>query len=275
MAHNVKCREIPPNILDVILPLAKKNLSVLDFLNFPLPGIAREPSSFLQPKTFFSTQNATTTDPGKIRQIPLPPLSILEHLLQATELRNAQSILCQHVPGLTGLHFPSWIVTYWAEVAHIGTVKRKWILAEEAMELQKKGKNQTEDTKNLITWVYNALATISWSATVQGFPATVSVECLAVYMTKGWLNDEHENQMLHLLRLELARGGEGEGIYIAETTFIPSLNEVYGNPARDNKYATTKRYNWLRKRGQEFATGILDKLATITNVGDNHWWLWS
>lgn len=119
--------------------------------------------------------------------------------------------------------------------------------------------------------MYNALATILLSATIRGFHGTVSVECLAVYMTKQWLSDEHENQMLHLLGLELARGGEGKGIHIAETTFIPSLIRVYNKPDRANQYATAPRYNWLRKKGQEFGTGILDKLATIANVGTNHW----
>jgi hypothetical protein len=240
-------------------------------LNFSLPGIARKPPNLLQPQTFFSTQNTTAMDLGKIQQTPLPPLSILEQLLQATELRNAQSIVCQHVPGLTGLHFPPWIVTYWAEVARIGTVKNTWILAEEAMELQNKGKHQTEETKVLITRVYNTLATISWSATVQGFPGAVSVECLAAYMTKDWLTDEHENQMLHLLGRELARSSESEGIYIAETFFIPLLIMVHKEPNRANQYATASSYNWLRTKGQEFGTGVLDKLATITNVGGNHW----
>jgi hypothetical protein len=275
MAHDIKCPEIPLHIQDVILP--KKNISVLDILDFSLPGIARQSSSasgMLQLRTFFSTQNATTTDLRKIQQIPLPPLSILEHLLQATELRNAQSIVCQHVHSLTGLHFPPWIVTYWAEVARIRTVKNKWILAEESIELRKKGNlHQTEETKDLTTQVYNALATISWSATVQGFPGTVSVDCLAAYMTKEWLTDEHENQMLHLLGLELARGGEGdsEGIYIAETFFMPLLIGAYKKSDRINQYATASSYDWLRTKGQEFGTGILDKLATIANVGGNHW----
>jgi hypothetical protein len=273
MARNFKYYpEIPLNIRDVILP--KKNISVLEILNFSLPGIAREsPNLLLQPQTFFSTQNATTTDLEKIQQTPLPPLSLLEHLLQATELQNVQSIVCQHVPGLTGLHFPPWIVTYWAEVAHIGTVKNTWILAEEAMELQKKGKYRTEETNNLISRVYNALSTISWSSTLRGFPGTVSVECLAAYMTKDWLTDEHENQMLHLLERELARSSEhdSERIYIAETFFMPLLIGAYKEPDRANQYATASSFNWLRKRGQEFGTGARDKLATIANVGGNHW----
>lgn len=263
--------EIPLNIQDVILP--KKNISILDILNLSLPGIARESTNLLRPQSFFSTQNVTTTDLRKIQQTPLPPLPVLEHLLQATELRNAQSIVCQHVPGLTGLHFPPWIVTYWAEAARIGTVKNTWILAEEAMELQKKGKNQTKETKDLISRVYSALATVSWSATVQGFPGTVGVEYLAAYMTKNWLTDEHENQMLHLLGRELARSSEhgSKGIYIADTFFIPTLIRVYEKPNRDDQYATTSSCNWLRRKGQEFGTGALDKLATIANVGGNHW----
>ena len=110
------------------------------------------------------------------------------------------------------------------------------------MELQNIGKHRTDATKDLITQAYNALTTISWFATVQGFSGSVSIECLAAYMTKEWLTDEHENQMLHLLRLELARGGEGEarGIYIADTTFMPSLIGVHKNPDQDIQYATAK-----------------------------------
>ena len=68
MAHDIKCPEIPLNILNIILP--KKNLSVLDLLNFSLPGIARESSSLSQQIFFFfnrefnhygSRKNSTTT----------------------------------------------------------------------------------------------------------------------------------------------------------------------------------------------------------------------
>src|SRR5271168_2636288 len=85
------------------------------------------------------------------------------------------------------------------------------------------------------------------------------------------LTDEHENQMLHLLGRELARSSEGEGIYIAETFFMPSLIMAHKEPDRANQYATASGYNWLRKKGQDFGTGILNKLATITNVGGNNW----
>jgi hypothetical protein len=85
------------------------------------------------------------------------------------------------------------------------------------------------------------------------------------------LTDEHENQMLHLLGRELARSSEGEGIYIPETFFMPSLIMAHKEPDRANQYATASGYNWLRKKGQDFGTGILNKLATITNVGGNNW----
>ena len=91
-------------------------------------------------------------------------------------------------------------------------------------------------------------------------------------MMKNWLTDEHENQMLHLLGRELARSSEygSKGIYIADTFFIPTLIRVYEKPNRDDQYATTSSCNWLRRKGQEFGTGALDKLATIANVGGNH-----
>jgi Ulp1 family protease len=52
---------------------------------------------------------------------------------------------------------------------------------------------------------------------------------------------------------------------------VPSLIEVHKKPDRDNQYATAENYNWIRKKGQELGTGILDKLATIVNIGGNHW----
>jgi hypothetical protein len=60
-------------------------------------------------------------------------------------------------------------------------------------------------------------------------------------------------------------------IHIANTFFITQLIEIYKVPNRTNHYATSEGLAWLHKKGQEFGTGVLEKLVTIANVGGNHW----
>lgn len=162
---------IPPDVKDSI-PL-NKDLSIIDFLQFPLPGIAREstsPAILGQAKSFFSTLYPTITDPEVIPKILLPPLPILKQLSQDIDLTSTQSIICQHAPGFAGDRFPLWILTYWMEVAQIWPLKKKWVLAEVALETRKKNRTCTNETKTLISQVYNSLACIPWAGSINGFP---------------------------------------------------------------------------------------------------------
>ena len=265
---------IPPGLKDSLL--LSKGLSIIDFLQFPLPGIAaaaREStqSTACQPKTFFSTLFPTIMDPKSIQKIPLPPLPILKQLSQDIDLTSTHSIICQHAPSVAGHRFPVWILTYWTEVAQIWPLKEKWASAEEALEMRKNKKTCTDETKRLISQAYDSLTCIPWAGNINGFPGSVPTECLTRYLTNEWLIDEHENQMLHLLECELARSGHNDGIHIANTFFITRLLRVYRDPNRDDLYSTEKRNAWLRRLGQELATGILKKLVTIVNIDHNHW----
>ena len=77
MKDNIQLLKIPPGVKDSILP--SKNLSIMDFLQFSLPGITCKSISLLigQQKSFFLTLYLTITDPEVIKRLPLPPLSIL------------------------------------------------------------------------------------------------------------------------------------------------------------------------------------------------------
>jgi Ulp1 protease family, C-terminal catalytic domain len=261
---------IPPGVKNSIL--LSENLSVMDFLQFPLPGIARD-TGVSQPKSYFSTLYPTITDPKIIQKTLLPPLPILKQLSQDIELTSTgtQSIICQHAPGVAGHRFPVWILTYWKEVVQIWPLKKKWVLAEEALETRKKKTSCTDDTKKLISQVYNSLTCIPWAGNINGFPGTVPTECLTRYLTDDWLMDENENQILHLLERELARSRRSDGIHISNTFLITRLLIVYQHRDRDEHYATDKRNAWLRQLGQDLATGVLEKLVTIVNLDRNHW----
>ena len=269
----VKLAKIPPEIQAIILP--KEDISILDFLKFPLPAVAL--SAFTQPQTFFSTLDPTITNVEVIQKTLMPPLPVLNHLLQAKELHQARSIFFSshqthsESPEQQFEWFPMWILSYWMETTHIWPLKRKWVLAEEGIEDRRRSKRQTDYTKGLITQVYNALTYISWSDTIKGFPGTALMDCLTTYLTKDWLTDEHEDQMLYLLERELTRSRKDDRTHIANAFFITRLVEIYKDPNRTNHYATSEGLAWLRKKGQDFGTGTLEKLVTIANVGRNHW----
>ncbi|KDR65394.1 hypothetical protein GALMADRAFT_26651, partial [Galerina marginata CBS 339.88] len=129
----------------------------------------------------------------------------------------------------------------------------------------------TNDTKGLMTRVYNALACISWAGDINGFSASISTDHLTTYLTKEWLSDEHENQMLYLIQQEVSRERRDDGINVCDTFFIKRLTDLLQDANGPNQYTTATEYAWLRERGQEFATGVLDTMVTIANIGDNHW----
>ena len=77
--------------------------------------------------------------------------------------------------------------------------------------------------KGLINQVYNALACISWAGNINRFLASISTDHLATYLTKDWFSDEHENQMLDLLKQEVSRERRVDGIDICDTLFMKLL----------------------------------------------------
>ena len=270
MDRNIHLPQIPPKILDLVLP--DKELSILDFLKFRLPAVARAANGFFDPsQKFLSSLTPTLTKIEEIQAIPTPPLAVLDGLVKAPELLQSQSILCLHAPGFIMEWLPMWAISYWVQVFYLRPLKKKWLDAEEALQKQEYGKGRTDDTNSLTKQVHNALACISWAGNINGFSASITTDHLATYLTKNWFSDEHENQMLYFLQREVSRERRDEGIDICDTFFMTRLINLSQDADGPELYATAANYAWLRKKGQELATGILEKLVTIANISDNHW----
>jgi hypothetical protein len=262
--------QIPPEIHKAILP--DEDLSILDILKFPLPAVARSITGPYQVQNFLSHLIPTVTTINEIQVIPTPPLTVLDELVRSPDLSVSQSVLCSHMRGLGSTErLPIWILSYWIQVSQLRPLKKKWLDADESLQKQEYSKQHTDDTKVMIKQVYNALACISWASNIQGFSASITTDHLATYLTKGWFSDEHENQMLYLLRQEVRRERGDDGIDICDTFFIKKLVDLHQDAGGPERYATAPAYAWLRAKGQELATGVLEMLATIANIGDNHW----
>ena len=261
---------IPPELKKRILP--ERDMSVLDFLQFQLPAAAQAFDGSIDPsEKILSDLAPSIISITDIQAIPTPPLTMLNMLIGTKDLSWSRLILCLHAPGHHAEQLPTWVISYWIQVFHLRPLKKTWVDAEESLQKQGSHRQHTEDTKSLIKKVYDELACISWASDISGFPAAITTDHLATYLTKNWLSDEHENQMLHLLRREVLSKRREDRISISDTSFMKKLIDVHQMVDRTEHYATARNYAWIQEKGQELATSILDMFITITNVRENHW----
>ncbi|KAF8182681.1 hypothetical protein BJ912DRAFT_853954 [Pholiota molesta] len=164
------------------------------------------------------------------------------------------------------VHVPLWALVYWTELSHIHQLKHLWASTKAHLDRQST-QQTTKDTTTLYTHVLSTLSSLSWYGNVEGFSAATPIGNLAPYLTEEWFSDEHENQMLYLLQKEIKEDELGGQIDIVETYFLQILTSVY----KEGTYDTIKSARWLRQKGQQLATGIQNKLATIFNINENHW----
>lgn len=264
MSSEIDLLEIPPEVQQKILP--DESLSILDFLQFPLPAVARSPINDC--RKYLSSRLPTITSVDQIQTVPTPSLDVIKELARSPDITLYRSILCPHAPGLLDEGLPMWIISYWMQIADIRPLKTRWAGAEQSLQALKNSKASTTNTKGLMIETYNALACTSWSGVIKGFPASITTDHLSHYLTKDWLTDEHENQMLYLLQQEAWRKRPSDGIEVVDTFFMEKLSEIY---KEEDNYATKSAYAWIRKIGQDLATGVQQTLVTIANINKNHW----
>lgn len=262
--------KVPPEIWAKIIP--SHNLSVSDLQNFPLPElVAISKSSSPQPLlNFLSRLTPDITDVNEIILLPTPSEALLKNLLKCPEIRQSQSFICKHLPvhSHSGRRVPLWTIEYWLEVLRIHSIKLLWVSAQRNLNFIQKDQLPTDNSMDLIKQVSSVLSKLSWKDNIKGFPVQIPPEHLTSYLTQRWLSDEHENQMLHLLQEELTLQHPENNINITTTYFFQILSQLY----RDGTYdALEGGTAWVRRKGQEFATGVYDIFATIVNINDNHW----
>jgi hypothetical protein len=120
------------------------------------------------------------------------------------------------------------------------------------LSLQKHSKQHTDDTKGLISQVYNAPACISWAGDIKGFSASIPTFHLARYLTREWFTDEHENQMLYFLRQEVSRERREDGINVCDTFFMKRLINLQQDEDGPNRYATGSTMPGSEKRDKSW-----------------------
>jgi hypothetical protein len=110
---------IPADVQAVAFPDA--TLSVLDFLQFPLPIISGATSCH-KTSEFFSTEWPTAQDIKTIQKIPIPLANTVVLLVtgcKAAVLSRVRSVKCPHAPSASAQSLPMWVILYWAEILEL------------------------------------------------------------------------------------------------------------------------------------------------------------
>jgi hypothetical protein len=263
--------QIPAAAQQVLLP--KPHLSVLQFLQFPLPGITLRTEH--KAAAFFSSREPTTDDLLHLSKIPTPSAEVVEALHTTCKdaiTNGATSIECHHIMHPTP-RLPLWIITYWTEVISLHKTRAPWVLAEEALQKRWRASMKKPETQQLLDEVYQALSTLEWSGCIKGCGEEDPINTLASYATHQWLTTTHENQILHLLLRDLAHNPAARKFHIEDLQFWSYIKQSYDKHQSD-MYTESKYFAYARGVGESLSCSDRDALLMVTHVHGNHWVAW-
>jgi hypothetical protein len=264
--------QIPDATQQILLP--EPHLSILHFLEFPLPGITLKTKH--RASAFFSEKDPTTNNLSLLSKIPMPSREVLETLHTTCEdaiTNGAASVDCSHVVMHPTLRLPLWIITYWTKVFGLHETRAPWVLAEEALQKRQRASMKNSETRELLDDVFLALSTLEWSGNTKGCGYDEPINVLAAFATRQWLTTTHENQLLHLLSRDLIHDSAARRLHIEDLQFWTYIKQFYDN--RDSEtYTNSKYFAYARGVGQSLSCGDRDTLLTVTNVHGNHWVAW-
>jgi hypothetical protein len=256
--------DIPIELKKLLLP--DKNLSILEFLHITIPPIPLS-TKFGKIDDYLAEDDPDPIDIQQIQRAGLPPATVLKslHMIPAKKFSTIKSIKVPHLPASP--HFPMWILSYWINLSEVRQLQLRWRNAEAALQKNCEArKGRPSPLAPLVTNVYTVLAGLPWNGQLSGceLPNTT----LSAYMTTEWLSDEHETQMLKLLRQDLLRTALNSEIEVEEIHFISLLCNAYSNRSR---YPTDRQWTWLQEKGHAFAMGVRRQAVALSHVGGNHW----
>jgi hypothetical protein len=265
--------QIPPDIVLQLLP--NENITIINFLGFPLPLTAAPSSEIFTPKQFLSNHLPDVTSLDIIRSTPTPSEAIIRGLVSAIKAASdaVESITCPHVASASPKHFPVWLAAYWFELLLVRQIRKCWSSAEKGLQkimgLQKDLAN-VKDTTQLVDHAYGVFTCLPWTGVLHGFSEAEPVWHLYKYATNDWLSTVHENQLLDVLRESFTRQ-QVTTAEIESTYFVNKLQEAYKTRLDMDTYRESQSFRWTRRQGQILVDRVRTHLGFIANSGGDHW----
>jgi Ulp1 protease family, C-terminal catalytic domain len=254
---------LPPNIQKHLPPT---NLSVHQFLAVTLPPCATVTTRLWRTQKYYSNLLPTSDNVDEITSLlqVSPPDDILVNLQQLVQTQSdVKSIQCPHSMTAGRQRYPLWLVSFWVQLSSVRKTQLNWETAVQNLETQM-ARNQDD---LLLQETFNSLAYVPWTGYLQGLHSTIQSHQLSVYFTRDWLTDDHLLVMLDTLKADLVMTGQ-DNYFIENTAFMTLLSGAYHNK---DEYQTEHLYGWMRKRGEDLASGRKRYLATVANQDNVHW----
>ncbi|KAI0757478.1 hypothetical protein C8Q80DRAFT_1282759, partial [Daedaleopsis nitida] len=125
-------------------------------------------------------------------------------------------------------------------------------------------------TCKLVDQAHNSLSSLPWSATLSGFSKREPVATLTSYLSRTWLSDIHENQLLDLLHTKLARQPEGLLTEVENLYFWKALEQRFWSGDRE-AYQKDQYFSCARGVGEMLQRGERNQLSLLVNISNTYW----
>ncbi len=282
---------VPLEFIEDLFP--HPDLSISDFLNFPLP---------IQLSGMFGVNHISTSEFWSqnipeplekahlyiLQKVPVPSPQTLDLCRQeiesgATHQQQIKSIICGHLPATdpqSTRSFPLWIFDFWCAVSQLRQyVRAPWKQAENWAAHQ--DLLHFHERAILANEIHDSLSTIPWTGNVLGFSQAEPMTKVAHYLSNKWLSTTHIDQQLDILRLKLANHDQfptvsksAEQCEVVDTQFFPKIISIF----RHSRSSYTKESALGGARhifalGEDLSNPLSMKtmVCGVFNVLDSHW----
>lgn len=245
-----------------------KDLTVIDLLKFELRKVQKcENPLTSNPDDFLDQNPPNLVGLSETARVPRPTLKIVEAIekrIQSTGNENYPlSIQCAHLACLSPTTLPRSIVPFWKALYEAEEAVGGWKFVVDSLHEYRVLGKKTEDLEDM-------LSKLTWGGKLNGYSrnGTTSISNLPRLLMSKWQTDEQMNLMLDLLRMEVEQASEFDDVEVQSTWFFERLRQGWSDAGG---YVNAKNFEWIRRRGNEMATGQLRHLALAINLNRNHW----
>src|SRR5260221_7666106 len=259
---------IPASIQNTLLP--SPNISLKALASFALPVMVEKSTNHDYGTDYFTANPSISITPPvlmRLQHLPMPERSTIKELVEIGHqawLNGAKSVRYAHLSNdsKTTTDFPLWTVTFWNRVIDAKEVSSKWIDSVDWVMAQLHQK-KSEERRILAEQAMLYIAALPWAVNKpSGLSDNEPIHSLWRYLGPNWLSGSNQNDLLELLRHQLAGQPDVARKYRVENTdTAEKLLSVYRSRQQIH-YAEERSLEWLRT----LAKDLIQNAATLIMV---------
>jgi len=271
---------IPASIQNTLLPSPIISLKAL--ASFALPVMVEKSTNRKYGTDYFTANPSISITPPvlmRLQHLPMPEQSTIKELVEIGHqawLNGAKSVRYAHLSNDSNTtDFPLWTITFWNRVLDAKEVSSKWIDSVDWVMAQLHQK-KSEERQMLAEQAMLYIAALPWAVNKpSGLSDSEPIHSLWRYLGPNWLSGSNQNDLLGLLRYQLAGQSNMTKIYRVEGTDTPQkILSVYRNRHKIC-YTEERSVEWLRTLANDLIKNeaTLITMQNLTNITGSHHWV--